>query len=431
MTGRKLTDELESVLRAHSLQAPAPSDTIARILAATVPDAIDAPAAAGTPTAARRWNSWRPGRGLVAAAAAAAVLVVGVAVLNSARNQQGRTAATSRPADQAGGKSALAESAASPGVPGAFGAAPPSAKPPFSGSPAGPGVSQPPTALPDGSLPGVPLAGGKACPQGEDVASTTGLQSAGAPLTHVRSSCASGDGSVPDVQLALVRGSGSDAVVRQILVPVTEKLHLDYLLVRDDHTVQVTGSWWGTLPDTGTTQPRPPRGSILTVTYRSSDGGGSFAPVVPAEVLAVPCRPADLGLAAVPVTSMPAGRAVRLQVENTTPTPCALEGTPTVTVTAAGATRLPARAGLVATPTGQGPAGGLHSTPNPPVIQLAPGAVATAVVESTGGSTAQACGVTDQLRISVRAVTLGTVAARVGICGLQVHPLMRGFTGSD
>ncbi len=97
MTKRTLTDELRSVLLAHSLDAPEPDETVDRVLTGTVGGGADAgadlaPAGSGDPTA-RRWRV--PGR-LLVAAGSAAVLVLAIAGIDAARRQSvtGRQNAT-------------------------------------------------------------------------------------------------------------------------------------------------------------------------------------------------------------------------------------------------------------------------------------------------------------------------------------------------
>lgn len=97
---RSLTDELQSVLRAHALEAPEPAATIDAVLARTVG------ATSEVPVAGKAWRWFTPMRTvLVAGAAAAVVAAVGVPILLTSQH---RTQST---AEKAGG-SALTSSQA-------------------------------------------------------------------------------------------------------------------------------------------------------------------------------------------------------------------------------------------------------------------------------------------------------------------------------
>lgn len=102
---RSLTDELQSVLREHALDAPEPAATIDDVLARTVGAASQVPVIARP----RRW--FTPMRTvLVAGAAAAVVAAVGVPILLTSHHRQQSTAA-----EKAGGAASAASTAMSSG----------------------------------------------------------------------------------------------------------------------------------------------------------------------------------------------------------------------------------------------------------------------------------------------------------------------------
>jgi len=395
MSKRSLTDELQSVMLAHSFDAPEPSATIDRILAGTV--------SAGGDGAIedRRRRRWFPSPKLLGAAAGVAALLVGAAVLNSIR-----THANSQSSSAASARSRGSADAAAKQTPG--------------------GVTAQGTASGKASLPqlavGIPT--DVTCDQasGSRIGIVQGpdlrINNTGEVLSIFEIYCSSPDGQRTGSQVEVYRTV--DGVRQLLATPIAQarQLHLDFITV-EGQTMIVRASSWSPEPIAGQ---RIGRGAVSDYPFSTTNAQTFTAG--PPTLVAASCTQTDL------TVSVVAGPGVRqtsglIRFVNKAAQPCAIEGFPSVSV--AGRT--------AAVPLPQilrGPVGGVRQAAVPPIVVLAPGGTATAIIESSAQNTEASCVNSQQLLIALPAGGhVATVPLSMNLCGAKVHPVVEGFSGSD
>jgi hypothetical protein len=390
---RTLTDELNSVLIAHSLQAPEPARTIEQVLAR---------AAAGSQKPVRARPQWlrvpkqmRVPKHLNAVIAAA--VVVGLLFLGTLQLRQ-----QAKSAKSATGSSAARGALGTPAFGGAASAA--------------------------SSADSVGLT--FCAPVGAEI---SGLRFGSQSPTVVRLSCAlkpdapAAATSAPQA-LAPVAGSSQTATADDIgpsevlvsgRVPITlispsQQLQVD-TVTASGHTVTIRA-----LDSTGN----------LHELIFTSKNGISF-PRTSDTTIAKACTLGDLSVALVKPASVPGGALVGLVTVTDVSggAPCALSGYPDIQAAAA---EIPSAAVIDAVHTLAGPDGGVKKSTAVPVIVLASGQRASAIVESLA-KTSPPCGSTGILTISLPQIGVVRDYADfpLGLCNLEVHPLVPGSSGSD
>ena len=407
MSTKTLTDELRSVLLFHALEAPQPNATVDRILAETTgpvlfPDPAAAPEA--RPGAGRR-PSWLQ----LVAAGVVAVLLLGVAGINSARNRNAsRSAAQASQASPASqrqnaqsqvdqpvpGSAAVGSMALPDASDSARATARPATSPVYFGK-----------ALDCSTIPGGHLITG----QWDDYTLATGEAGYLYEFLCVGSN---GQRSASEVQI-FRQVSGRLQYLQTLLYPSANQ-HLDFMtggaasvrLEVSDHGKPVGGGVPGTV--------------ISMAWDLDSTGATGFGTPV-----AEACLRNDLSATVTPVPDA-AAPSWLLAVRNSTELACALEGFPEVRAQRNGATL------TTAVHTMSGTVGGVTKRPVPPIIVLSPGATASAIIEQSATSAAGACERSDQLAVTLpNGVSLGQVPAELSGCGLAVHPLVGNARGSD
>ncbi|UQX87908.1 DUF4232 domain-containing protein [Jatrophihabitans telluris] len=394
MTERTLTEELDSVLRAHALDAPDPAATISAVLAATV-------AVPGDPQDPR-W--WRP---LVSARAAgwvAAVLVViggGVgAVVAHPNGQTKSSSAGSAAADRqnAGGYAANrpnADSQASAAAGAAGGTA----------ALLGP--------RPGVTSPGIPTGAGADCGAGQSGTAKTFPARVPDPATgdtlyFATSACSGTAGTSEASTVTVYRLHRRDALPEAVLLTPREGLHTTDVTVSSERgtvVVTVTGTDYRAV--TG-----PRHGALTEYRFAMSTDGRTFTPL--GNVVTVQaCVSSQLRANA---TLHPeAGWAAAVKLTNTGPQSCVLQGYPDVSATAAtdSATASSASGARAAYD---------HSTPADPnaVVTLEPGGSTVLIIEAGHD---MRCASADQLNIELpsggQPVSL---SYPLHLCSIKVHP---------
>lgn len=205
------------------------------------------------------------------------------------------------------------------------------------------------------------------------------------------------------------------------------------VLVRPEQSLQVASlSVAGSEVTVTALQLAPPNTDNVYATRYRFDGT-TVSTSVP-QLLAYGCLVEDLGFRLAPAragTSDPATRpsSAVLQFRNTSARTCGIEGYPTVNAVSATGISTPADQALF------GPAGGVRRFGQPQVILLKPAAVASAIVDSApetpAGDLAQ-CKSVSSLQVALPSgAPIANAKAALQVCGLQIHPLVLGLTGSD
>jgi hypothetical protein len=134
-----------------------------------------------------------------------------------------------------------------------------------------------------------------------------------------------------------------------------------------------------------------------------------------------PCAQADLSVVAWTPSWWVAEQTALLRFLNRGTKTCVLTGYPTVTALDRNGTH-------VVSKTLNGPFGGVVSSPEPPIVLLVPGQVATALLEARTSS--GRCGRSDRLAVSIAGFAVPVIVAyRIDLCSLQVHPVTDQYLG--
>jgi hypothetical protein len=381
-TKRSLTDELQSVMLAHSLDAPEPTASIENVLSKTV---------ATTAPAAIRRRRWFPSPTMIAAAAVVALLVGGVVLLDSSRQESHKSSAGSN-ASLSGQGDAKA----------AAGVTPPR------GSNDSAGASPAPQAL--GSIPApacVAAGAGTAAGTGYSVA----LGPSNSHVTIADAYCNTPNGSRTGSAVEVYRITETSRTAVATLIRPEQQLHVDQIEQRGQ-TVVVTAL------DTSS-------GSLND--YRFSTTNGTTFTAEPVTLVATACAKSTLEVR-VRDGSVRAGVSASLiDLRNRGAQPCVIEGYPDIAATVTNQLAVTAQA------VPHGLAGG-SSTQAPPIVLLQPGAAGTAMIEYLTKAPANVvtpCESAKQLTISLRGEPLATVPFVKSICSLQIHPVVSSPSGSD
>lgn len=399
---RTLPEELNSVLLEHSLHAPEPGPTIERVLARVTAEA--APAANRSPwIRARRFASGRSGAVWLGAAAAVGLLAVGITYLPSHSSSSSKASSTT---------AGLAE--------GALGANAPAA-----GSSAASATSSAPSCQPDTVIaPTTMTVRGTIvsvrsylCVTGGVATSLVQVTAGGAAQTLIDpsqglrvESITADENSVKVAALAAVDVADS---VRQPPLPTSDQT-APVSAAAPNAAASGTG-----VGDAGSAPaPAALPGSVQQYVFPSSGNLSFGRPSV--TLVAGPCVQSGLRVTVAAVhpasqATRPGGSVAAIAVVNDTANLCAISGFPTVEAVS-GSVHIGAKQTLV------GAGGGVKSSA-PPVVVLAPGGRATAILESANGS----CATATALEVSLPKIgPVGRFGYPIGVCGLQVHPLVSG-----
>jgi hypothetical protein len=400
MSARPLTDELNTVLRGHALQAPAPAATIEAILARTTrsDDALSATTqSAGVSAGERaRRHRWRPSRTLLGVAAAAVLVLAAGLGIHAARSPSSTSASSG---------TAMSDAKAA------------------AGAGAGSGVQVPGVQVPGVQVPGAEIPGTSGvrtgaesavvpatCATPSERAVTSSLGRLRAPLAPtpllqvVLTQCLDAHGDVAASQLDVQAASSSGPSVVHTLIDQRQAVHVTGATAAG---TTVTAAGYSAA-----------RGGSYSYRFVVSSDGATFSAAEPVLVAAT-CRSADLVLSAKP--GQAGARTVLLQLRNTSTMSCALQGYPTVTARAAG-NDSPSAFRFASGPIGAG---------GNPVVVLSSGAVATSLVDGAAAGAAGSCVSADQLSVAVPQLGVtGVVAVNLRGCAVQVHPFIAGQTGS-
>ena len=414
MTGPKktLTDELRSVLLSHSMDAPEPDETVDWILAQTVE--------AEPESVGPRWLQWRPSGQAWVAAAVVALLVLAGAGVNELRKNNGASSGSSTAASVAGPTSARANTGSSAAA-----------------SSAARGVAPNDLAEPDSSASGdaskLPLQDTRTgSPSGTPPLNGTGLNCATIPGGHLVSgstvSYQVGSGTRYAYEYSCVGTNGARSTSEvQTFERVDGTLrYVDTALGSTDGyqvsdlTDAPTGFDINAIAVAG-----PRLGSIVTLHVFSAPNKSE---VLTPDVQATACRPGDLtaevdsGMDSIVNSKVVPTTYSVVAVKNKTTMPCALSGYPTLAV--AGATP----SGSVVPHTLSGPNGGVTEARVVPIINLEPGGVASAVIETPVASAR--CSMAP---FSVALPNGEPLIAKTGLplCDVTVHPFVDNQSGSD
>jgi Protein of unknown function (DUF4232) len=386
MSKRTLPDELRSVLLSHALQAPDPTDTVHRVLAATV--APDQPRAAGR----RRW--WASP---LAAAAAVVLLAVlgGVGFVVDQQRHQDRPHVTAN--SGVGGANAVIPSR----HPAEGQVAPPQLRPNIAPGEAG-GV--PPNPLPPTGLNCARLLPGSQLHIGS--ATKARLAGVNQDLYVYDFRCEEPDGT-RSASTAVVYARIQGVVQqRAVLVSAGQGSKVDFV-GSDAHTLVV--------------QVLTRQQDLVRTDFTTRDGvhfSGDSA------LVAAACTPADLTarIARVDSASPTEGgqQPYAVQLTKHSEGICVLSGYPSVTA----ADGPPASAA----PTLRGKSGGTGARV-PEIVQLARGTTVAAMIEPVEQP---ACAPTDAVTVALpNGMSVGVLPASLALCGAQVHPIVPGDRGSD
>lgn len=408
MTTKTLTDELRSVLLFHALEAPEPNATVDRILAETVGTVTalglhgEAPDSSTEP---------RPGRRLslqhLMVAGVVAVLLISVAGINSVRNRNAVQTATEASSDQVSQRQPS-------GAPAEGSRAGSAALPPATDSSFGLSGVRPPAyagkRLDCSTVPGSKLTVGQA----DDFTLSSDAQ--GYLVEYL---CVGPDGRRSASEVLMFQLVAGEWKYERSLPHPNAYEHLESMIAGSQTFLQYSVHRRGSVP-----------GEIRAEVVDLSDPANGHSYTV-----AEPCQREQLQVSLTPLTNaaVPSWRlSLRNQGRADTATgnritaACGLEGFPQVRAQRDGATL------TTATPTLNGPAGGVTKQQAPPIIVLTQGATASAVIEQSARSAADACLRSDQLAVTLpNGVSLGQLAAEVAGCGLVVHPLVGNARGSD
>jgi hypothetical protein len=384
MSKKTLTDELQSVMLAHSFDAPEPTATIDEVLARTV-------SATGSDLQVTR-RRWFPSPKLIGVAASVALLVVGAVALSSGRHSQSRT-------------SSSAESNASGDAKAALGA--PENSAPFRGPSDDTRIQAPAGVLPVRcAAPGSTIGG-----TSTDVAQT------GSPTGPIRISesyCVDQHGHRLGGEVRVYRVVNGSAQVVATLIRPQQNLYL------------FTASYDGKNLVIRAFDPRT--GTVSDYPFATSDGK-EFAAGRPT-LYAARCTIADLAveLRDGPVLPSPSPAATLLQFRNRSAKPCTIAGFPIVQVIAGNGQSVRTITTMF------GERGGVRGNLGP-ILVLEPGTAATAILEYPEKSApSSACPKATSLQISPPSGSGSTsLPFTKSICGgtLEVHPIVSGLSGSN
>jgi hypothetical protein len=390
MSKRTLPDELRSVLRSHSLDAPDPDETVERILADTVASGSRAATPAGH-------GRWRPSVSLIGAVASVALLVAGVAAIRAANDSDSNKASSGSAAmaTQPGGDALSGPGYLNNGAKAAQGYGEPSTQPPL------------PTDLNcPSSVPGSKVVTG----------AHTSFRAGAKTVFVFEFYCLAANGQRGGSQIEAFQQAGNQLHYLSTSIEAQSNSHLQSMTGGVDSVTL-----------TGTSGDGRPRGNLVSLRMTTKDGGLTFDGAT--HLIAAACQAKDLTAKVLTVEQVSAtdGHIVPghfvLQLTNHSTAPCALEGYPTL---------VGARDGTVVGPsllaTLRGPAGGLKAAV-PPIIELAPGSTAGAIIEA--GLVHPSCAPTPQLSVKLaNGVALGPVQVTLSGCGEQVHPFVNSPQGN-
>lgn len=411
MSERTLTEELQSVLRAHALDAPEPGASIAAILAETVEadGATRQPRLGGGGRLAVARARWRAANKTTFVAASVLVAIVLLAV--GVRSLGSDSTAKSSSSAAAGGSVAGPDSAAGSSALAApsYGAAQGLGDKSQSAAASQPQPSQAAGAA-NSAQPGQPPV--FQCPAGQTETSkavatldTPALKAYEFRLMQI--DCASANGARSGSDLSVYRiGPSGPAKVAQLIRPA-QGIRVD--------SVAVTGS-------TRLTLIGEHAGATEQYTYAMSADRTILTPVATKQLTRA-CGNAAVAVNVVPTSaSDQPGRAGLVRVLNTSASACNVGGYPIITPAPAPA----ASAGKIVY-TLHGVLGGVK-VPTYSTVRLAPGDVATALVEA--GTTSR-CAVSTALRVIIApGQAAQSIPFEISTCALNVHPFVAGETGN-
>lgn len=436
MSEKTLPDELRSVLLARSLDAPEPAGTMRRVLADTVGAGANhqtaarrqTPASDETPPRVRPgrpgWLRWPPS-GFLVAAVTVALLVIGIgALVRLGQSGQSGSATSSNVRGSAEKNSAGKNSAGSNSAGG--------------GKQAGPAIA--PNAATGGTeLPGTGASQGSSTPLAaptppfpKDLDCSSigdGRPSIGAwaadpatpnsnGLLFYEFRCVGPSGQRLASEVQEFRRTGSSLAYVQTLLPLGLNQHVDFITIEGAVLIQsanVSGA---------------DMGDVVQRTYTLDSGPGYR---VTSKLIARACTGKDLTVAASTVAEIRAtsGTVVAahalLRFTNHSYRPCAIEGYPAVrSLVGSRAVGPPADTTL------RGRGGGVRNGVVPPIVLLAPGSTAGAIVELGEWTGSSQCGSADHLAVSLpNGTVLPPVGLSPGSCAVSAHPVVDSPLGSD
>lgn len=450
MSEKTLADELRSVLLARSLDAPEPTETMRRILAETVgagasqqagtaerPELTDRPRLTDqtgrNDRPGRRlrvtrpgWLSWPPS-GFLIAAVSVALLVLGVGALTRLGQAGQSGSATSNSAGGSVAQHAARSDSADGGARNGPAMGPKAAESGAnSASPQAPGNGS--LALPAGPTPPFPkdldcssLGGGRRG-IGAWAADPATPESNGLRFYEFR--CTGSDGQRLASEVQEFRRTGSALAYVQTLLPLTLNQHVDFITV-EGHQVLIQA-----VNHAASASGVSGVGDVVQRTYTL---GSSPRYSVTSKLIARACTAKDLttaGSSSAEIRST-SGTVVSahalLQFTNRSFYPCAIEGYPAV--------RSLVGSRAVGPPTDtmlSGVGGGVRNGLVAPIVVLAPGSTAAAIVELGEWTGSSQCASTDHLAVSLPTGTvLAPVPITLGACAVTVHPVVDSPFGSD
>lgn len=429
MSEKTLADELRSVLLARSLDAPEPTETMRRILAETVGAGASQQAGiadrpGGRPRVIRPgWLRWPPS-GFLVAAVSVALLVLGVGALTRlGQSGQSGSATTNSAGGSVAQNSAESDSADGGARNGPALGPKAAASGANSSSPQASGSGSP--TLPAGPTPPFPKdldcssIGGGQRGIGAWAADPATPGSNGLRFYEFR--CTGPDGQRLASEVQEFRRTGSALTYVQTLLPLTLNQHVDFITVEGHQVlIQAVNHAAGA---SGV-------GDVVQRTYTLGSRSGYK---VTSKLIAGACTAKDLtttgGTSAELRTT--SGTVVSahalLQFSNRSFSPCAIEGYPAV--------RSLVGSRAVGPPTDtmlSGVGGGVREGVVPPIVVLAPGGIAAAIVELGEWTGSSQCASTDHLAVSLPTGTvLAPVPISLGACAVTVHPVVDNPLGSD
>lgn len=442
MSKKTLPDELRSVLLARSLDAPEPTETMRRVLADTVgagashqPRLSDRPGLGDRPAARVRaglpgWLRWPPS-GFLVAAVTVALLVIGVGAL-ARLGQSGQSgSATSSNAVGSAEKNAAGKNSAGKNAAGSNSAG----EGPRTGAAMDPKAQARGTELPSAGAeqgsPAPPAGPTPPFPKDLDCSSIGGGRRgigawAADPVTpgsnglrfyEFRCTGPSGQRLASEVQE--FRRTGSALVYVQTLLPLGLNQHVDFITIEGGAVLIRSANVSGV-----------DMGDVVQRAYTLNSGPGYR---VTSKLIARACTGKDLTTtgstsAEIRTTSGTVVSAhALLQFTNRSYLACAIEGYPAV--------RSLVGSRAVGPPTDtmlSGVGGGVRNGVVPPIVVLAPGSTAAAIVELGEWTGSSQCASTDHLAVSLpNGTVLPPVPVSLGACAVTVHPVVDSPLGSD
>lgn len=449
MSKKTLPDELRSVLLARSLDAPEPTETMRRVLADTVgagashqprlsdrsglgdrTEAGDRPGLGDRPAARVRaglpgWLRWPPS-GFLVAAVTVALLVIGVGALaRLGQSGQSSSATSSNAGGSAEKNSAQKNSAGSNSADegSRTGAAmDPKAQARGTESP-GDGANQGSAAPLAGPTPPFPkdldcssIGGGR---RGIGAWAADPASPGSNDLRFYEFRCTGPSGQRLASEVQEFRRTGSFLAYVQTLLPLGLNQHVDFLTIEGGAVLIRSANVSGV-----------DMGDVVQRTYTLNSGPGYR---VTSKLIARACTGKDLTTtgstsAEIRTTSGTVVSAhALLQFTNRSYLACAMEGYPAV--------RSLVGSRAVGPPTDtmlSGVGGGVRNRVVPPIVVLAPGSTAAAIVELGEWTGSSQCASTDHLAVSLpNGTVLPPVPVSLGACAVTVHPVVGSPLGSD